>query len=137
MHKFNVMITAGQMHMDDNVRARMTRVTRGTKDGPHELLLREEVKWDTDQMRKYFHVLCKKFFKPIFKQKGTPYGEREIKAFFKYKYGPVDDMGVPESTSTYDFKTYTDFISDLNAWSIEHFECELPAHTEIEGAKDD
>lgn len=132
MYKFPVMITSGQMHMDDDVRARMTQATRGAKDGPYELLLREAVEWDVTQMRKYFHVLCKNFFKPMFKQKGHPYGEREIKEYFKHKYGDMDDMDMPISTSEYDFARYLTFINDIKGWTRDNWAMELPVKEEIE-----
>lgn len=132
MLKFSVTIKDGHMVMDEDTKARWTKATRQSKDGFYDVLLRPQVEWDVTQMRKYFHVLCKNFFKPMFKQKGHPYGEREIKEYFKHKYGDMDDMGMPISTSEYDFARYLTFINDIKGWVQHNWNMELPVKEEIE-----
>jgi hypothetical protein len=140
MHKFKVMITAGQMHMDDEVRARMTKATRGAKDGPYELLLREEVKWDTTQMRKYYHGPCLKFLVEQFKHLGHVISKDEAKQWVKTRFGPTKDIElgvgstvtVPKSTAEWDFKTYKGVLRGLDEWCMNYLSCNLPTAEEIE-----
>lgn len=140
MYKFQVMITAGQMHMDDDVRARMTKVTRGAKDGPYELLLRPQIKWDTDQMRKYFHGPVLKFLVEQFKVLGHVVSKDEVKQWAKERFGPTKEitLGIgsqtimAKSTAEWDFETYKGVLKNLNDWCANYMNCELPTAEEIE-----
>ena len=104
----------------------------------YELIVREKPRWDTDQMRKYFHGPVLKFIQEQFKVLGHIYGKDEIKELLKGLFGSKKVLGIAKgiwvckSTAEYDFKTYTQFLKDINAWCIECFECELPLAEEVE-----
>jgi hypothetical protein len=115
-------------------------VTANLKEGvDYELVIREKPRWDTDQMRKYFHGPVLKFIQEQFKVLGYVYGKNEIKEFLKKSFGDKrgstinrKTMFFDKSTSEYDFETYTKFLNDINAWCIECFQCELPLAEEVE-----
>lgn len=132
MERFPFKKVLGATLIDPEVSRAMKAGRDALPDGEYEYVCRKVPKWDTDQMRKYFHALCKKFFKPMFKQKGHPYGEREIKEYFKHKYGDMDDMDMPISTSEYDFDRYHAFLNDIADWTRDNWGEELPLKNEIE-----
>ncbi len=142
-HKFTFKVFNKQETDFDWVR--FGQVKNALPDGDYELILREKPTWDTDQMRKYFHGPVLKFIQEQFKKCGYMFGKNDIKENLKSDFGPhvkmkADDHakyfrnsgGMVKSTSEYDFKTYTQFLNDINAWCIECFECGLPIAEEVD-----
>ena len=106
-----------------------------------ELIIRKKISWDTDQMRKYFHGPVLKFVVEQLKGCGHTYGKDEVKQYLKERFGGKQEVSssvtgkvfrIPASTAEYDFKKYTDFLNDINAWCIECFLCELPPAEQVE-----
>lgn len=133
-HKFPFKIIYGRMVEYD--RERFAQVVRGLKDGEYEMVLRKKIKWDTNQMRKYFHKVVLDFVVEQFKQTGNIYSRDEIKQFLKERFGKrkmvTENWNIPCSTADYDFATYTKFINDINDWCIECFQCELPPAEQVD-----
>lgn len=137
IHKFKFTKLSGTIIMADAVRERRSALLRSLGDGDYEILIRPELKWDTDQMRKYFHGPVLKFIVEQFKVLGHIYTRDEIKECMKRLFGPgqfVKELNthIPKSTAEYDFATYTKFLKDINDWCIEVFQFELPTAEEVE-----
>lgn len=132
--KFKFIVTNGVVLMDDEVKARRTKYIRTLPDGIYEDIVRAEIKWDTDQMRKYFHGPVLKFVVEQFKVLGYAYGKEDVKHYLKDLCGlrTANKFNMLKSTSEYDFKTYVKFLNDINAWCITIFECELPPSDEVD-----
>jgi hypothetical protein len=136
--KFKFKIAQGQVIFDDATKQRRTDYVRSLPDGEYEDVIRPEIKWDTDRMRKYFHGPVLKFIVEQFKGLGCLYSKDQVKEYLKLQFGPTTESKtgrmviIPKSTSEYDFKTYTQFLKDINLWCIECFECELPPSDEVE-----
>ncbi len=104
-------------------------------DGEYEMIIRPKMRWDTDQMRKYFHGPVLGFVVDQFKVLGHVYTKEDIKQYLKMSFGKTEIVcgnAMPKSMSEYDFKTYTKFLNDINDWCIDIFECELPCAEQIE-----
>ena len=140
-HKFQCKIYSGQMI--DLDRDRFSQAIHAQKDGEYEIILRPKINWDVAQMRKYFHGPVLTFVQEQFKGVGCMYSKDQIKENFKYDFGPREEVpveklamrntvGIAKSMAEYDFKTYTKFLNDINAWCIEAFQCELPTAEEVE-----
>jgi hypothetical protein len=105
----------------------------------YEMVIREKPRWDTDAMRKYFHGPVLKFVNEQFKGVGCIYSKDELKSFLKASFGPYQDVPtgkvkihIPKSTSEYDFKTYTQFLKDIDSWCMDCFGAGLPLAEEVE-----
>jgi len=107
-------------------------VVHAQVDGEYDIILRPRIKWDVAQMRKYFHGPVRDFIVCQFKELGLIYTKTQVKDYLKGKFGLIDERGFAESTATYDFKTYTEFLNNINFWCIETFECELPVAEQVE-----
>lgn len=140
MLKFSVTIKDGQMTMDAETKARWTKATRQSKDGFYDVLLRPQICWDTDAMRRFFHGPCLKFLVEQFKGLGHVTSKDEAKHWVKSKFGPTKDvklgvgstMTVPKSTAEWDFETYKGVLRNLDEWCMNYLNCNLPTAEEIE-----
>lgn len=143
IQKFLFKKVTGCVLMDGKVAKRRTEYISSLKDGEYEIVIRPVVKWDVARMRKYWHGPVLAFIQEQFKVVGCMYSKDQIKEYLKTAYGPKNDLirtkdgGVitifmEKSCSEYDFATYTKFLKDINAWSIECFGYELPASDEVE-----
>ena len=115
----------------DRTKFAMTQATL-KEETEYELVIRLKPKWDVEGMRKYFHGPVRKFIKSRFHSDGNHYSVDEIKEYFKYKYGKKDALGVPISTSHYDYEMYVQFLSDIKAWVRENLKAELPERDDVE-----
>lgn len=121
--KLRIKITNGQMELD---RQSLSTHLATMKDGPYDLIIRPEIKWDVDKMRKYFHGPVINFVKSMFHEIGHGYSKNQVKEYMKSEHGKTDKMGLPASTSTYTFEDYKKFLNDINVWCIECFKIGIP-----------
>lgn len=135
-HKFQYKICNGQMVDMDWERFRQLKSSQ--PDGEYEILVRKQVNWDTDQMRKYFHGPALGFIVDQFRRLGSSVSKSQAKEYLKCEFGPALDIAhgaipsLPQSMSEYDFDTYKQFLTNVNAWCVECFECELPPAEQVE-----
>ena len=80
-----------------------------------------------------------KFTFKVFNKQEVDFGKTEIKDLLKTLFAEHEmvqlgkrKVAMPKSTSEYDFKTYTAFLNDINAWCIECFSCELPLAEDVD-----
>ncbi len=105
-----------------------------------ELLLRKEINWDTDQMRKFFHGPVRKFILEERRKQGNLMTADQLKDDLKQMYGPkvsrknLSGMMVeePKSTGDYTFDDYVDFLNSINLWCIEELGYEFPPAEKVE-----
>jgi len=134
-HKFQYKVCKGQVVDLDWDRFR--ELHKGLPDGDYDLIQRPQISWDTEQMRKYFHGPVLKFVVEQFRGLGTSVSKSQAKEYLKAEFGPdVSVTGlcvaVSVSTSEYDFETYKEFLTSINAWCVECFNCELPPAEQVE-----
>lgn len=129
--RFPVQVHAGQL-INFN-RDRFTELIHTSKDGDYEIIFRKKVNWDVEQMRNYFHGPVLDFIQEQFKKARRTYGKKKIKEMLKEEFGSREHIKVGKkriwdvkSTGDYTHSEYYKFLSDLNTWCIDCFECELP-----------
>ena len=137
MYKFQVQIVSGQM-INLN-KDRFTQMLRGSKDGDYELLWREKVEWNVEQMRKYFHGPALDFIREELKKLKRIYAKKKIKEMLKEELGPRELVEIgkrkiwdAKSTGDYAFDEYKKFLCDLDQWCIDCFKVGLPPAEEVE-----
>lgn len=134
-HKFQFTICTKEIvGMDWN---RFNTVRASLPNGEYELILRKQISWDTDQMRKYFHGPALGFIVDQFRRLGTSVSKSQAKEYLKGEFGPdVSVTGlcvvVSKSMSEYDFETWKEFLTAVNAWCVACFESELPPAEQVE-----
>ncbi len=108
-------------------------------NGNGELIDREEIRWDTDQMRKFFHGPVLEMIEGIERNAGNTDGKAQIKADFKALYGPWVERKIGKkiiqtlkSTGDYTFDEYCKFLKDINAFCMENYQCEIPPAEQVE-----
>jgi hypothetical protein len=138
-HKFQFNKLNGKVQIDEATSKRRTELISSLPDGDYEIIIRKQVKWDVDKMRKYFHGPVLGFIVEQFKITGNIFGKNEVKMMLKGLFGKSKDVKtgvhttvVPCSASEYTFADYAKFLKDINAWCIECFQCELPPSNEVE-----
>ena len=137
IYKFPLTIFKGQVTKFDHDRYLQTR--KNLPDGEWEVLIRKVIKWDTDQMRKFFHGPVLEMIEGIERNAGNTDGKAQIKADFKALYGPWVERKIGKkiiqtlkSTGKYTFAEYKKFLKDINAFCIENYDCELLPAEEVD-----
>ena len=104
-----------------------------------EVLIREQINWDTDQMRKYFHGPVRAFILGELRKKPFLTTADQLKRDLKLLFGPKitrvslsGSIEEPKSTADYTFKEYLDFLNRINEWCIEKLGFELPPAEMVE-----
>ena len=105
-----------------------------------EILIRKEINWDTDQMRKYFHGPVRAFVLDEMRKTGFTTTASQIKYDFKEMFGSrvsrvgLDGKTVEEikSTGDYTFEEYVDFLNRINEWCIDKLGVGLPPAEKVE-----
>ena len=118
----------------DDFKQAMVQFERG------EILIREEVDWDTHQMRKYFHGPVRAFILEELRKTGFNTTADQIKFDFKQMYGPKFNrvglngktMTEPKSTADYNEKEYCEFLNRIDEWSMGKLGCGLPPAEKVE-----
>ncbi len=135
-HKFQFRICKGvAIDMDW---LRFKDVTVHLPDGDYDLIVRKQISWDVAQMRKYFHGPALGFIVDQFRRLGSSMSKNQIKEYLKSEFGPCSAIAhssippMPDSMADYDFETYKKFLTDVNCWCVECFNCELPPAEEVE-----
>jgi hypothetical protein len=136
--KFAFTVTNGTILMDDKTKQRRTDYMKTLKDGEYEDVIRPEIKWDTAQMRKYFHLIMK-FIRIECQKQGHVTTEAQLKLDFKEMFGPkvtkktlLGVQEVPISTTLYDVEIYRQLITDVKAWCEDKMHFGIPDKDEIE-----
>ena len=136
-NKFKYVVTdTGQIIKDwtiDELELSMRNEKRG------EILVREEIEWTVDQMRRYLHGPCTKFIVEMFKDRGDVYTDKEIHSFIRDQFLPVSTKEVsgkilrkPVSSESIGRKRYIQWINDVNDWCIKEFGMGLPPAEKVE-----
>lgn len=135
-YKFQFKVISRQMiDMDWE---RFKELKGGLPDGDYELIVRKQISWDVAQMRKYFHGPALGFIVDQFRRLGSSVSKNQVKEYLKGEFGPDREVShpnipaMPESMANYDFETYKDFLTKVNCWCVECFQCELPPAEEVE-----
>ena len=105
-----------------------------------EVLVREQMEWNVEQMRKYLHGPATKFFIAMFKQHNgivftTPEMHRWLRdAFLDGKWKKVGSKTVycPISSESLGRKGYHKWIKDMNEYCMDAWQCELPPAEQVE-----
>ncbi len=105
-----------------------------------EILLRKEISWDTDQMRKFFHGPVRAFILEELRKTGLLMTADQLKDDFKLMYGPKVSrknlsgqmVEEPKSTSDYTFDDYLEFLNSINLWCVQNLGFEYPAAEKVE-----
>ncbi len=105
-----------------------------------EILIREEVEWDTDQMRKYFHGPVRAFILEELRKTGFNTTADQIKFDLKQMYGPkYNRVGLngktttePKSMADYSEKEYCDILNRTDEWCMDKLGCGLPPAESVE-----
>jgi hypothetical protein len=136
--KFLFQVAQHQVQMDDGTKTRKTEYTKALPDGEYEMIIRKRVKWNTDRMRKYFHLIMK-FIRIECQKQGHVTTEAQLKLDFKDMFGPKEDkktlLGkkqVPISTSYYDAEMYRLLITDVKAWCIDKMHFDIPDKDDLD-----
>jgi len=136
IYKFPMTIFKGQVTAFDL--ARYTDTRKKLPDGDWEILIRKAVKWDTDQMRKYFHGPVLEMVEGCERNQGRSTSKNQLKIDLKTLYGPMEDtvvgtktIRVLKSTADYTFDEYRDFLKNINAFCIENYQCEIPPAEQV------
>lgn len=135
-HKFQFTVCSTQIV--DMDWSRFNTVRASLPDGEYELVMRKQISWDTDQMRKYFHGPALGFIVDQFRKLGTSVSKAQAKEYLKSEFGPDDEVNhpgipnIPRSMSGYDFETWKLFLTNVNAWCVECFNCELPPAEQVD-----
>ncbi|KKK66188.1 hypothetical protein LCGC14_2966600 [marine sediment metagenome] len=137
IYKFPLTIFKGQVTKFDHDRYLRTR--KGLPDGEWEVLIRKAIKWDTDQMRKYFHGPVLEFVEGCERNQGRSTSKAQLKIDIKTLYGPMEDaivgtkkIQVLKSTGDYTFDEYKNFLNNINAFSMENYNCEIPPAEQVD-----
>ena len=94
-----------------------------------EMIIRKEINWDVSKMRRFFEGPVCTHIKNLYAERGMAVGKGVIREALKIRFiGYNGDAGlfIPESTTTLDFKKFTEFLRDINAWCMDEFGCGLP-----------
>ncbi len=136
-YKFPLTIFKGQVTKFDHDRYLRTR--KSLPDGEWEVLIRKAIKWDTDQMRKYFHGPVLEFVEGCERNQGRSTSKAQIKIELKTLYGPMEEktigtkiIQILKSTADYTFDEYCKFLKDINAFCMENYQCEIPPAEQVE-----
>ncbi len=105
-----------------------------------EILIRKEISWDTDQMRKFFHGPVRAFILEELRKTGLLMTAGQLKDDFKLMYGPKVSrknlsgqmVEEPKSTSDYTFDDYLEFLNSINLWCVQNLGFEYPPAEKVE-----
>ncbi len=108
------------------LRTYLSRFKEGTK---LEMIVREEINWDVGKMRRFFEGPVCTHIKNLYAERGIAVGKGIIREALKTRFiGCNTDAGlvIPESSTTLDFKKFTEFLKDIDNWCMDEFGCGLP-----------
>ena len=129
-NKFQFETIANVIQIDrESLDASMRTLVRG------EVIVREKIDWNTDQMNKFFHGPVRKFLRQQFKEKGTIKSMDEVKTWAKEEFlGKVEENGFSflRSSSSLGRSEYIEFLKDIDAWCQEWFGCGIPEPEQID-----
>ena len=109
-----------------------------------EVIVREPIEWNTEQMRKYFHGPIRKYFVQEWRNLGVNKTVDDVKYELKKQYGARQDKSVTlkdgrtiiveelKSTGRYDKKDYKELLLGANIEAIDKFGRGIPEPDKIE-----
>jgi hypothetical protein len=104
-----------------------------------EILIREQIEWTTDQMRKYLHGPCTKFIIECLKEKGLVMTTNGVHEFLRTEFLPKTakavggkNMILTVSSESIGRKQYIKWINDIDSWCIQSFGIGLPPAEKVE-----
>ena len=137
MYKFKMKMFKGEPIEFDLKRWQATR--RGLPNGDYEIIIRQAKEWDTERMRKYLHGPALKHVRDCERESGSSKSVQIIKHELKLLYGPREESKIGakvvqklKSTNDYTRAEYIQFLSDVDAFCKDEYQCGLPPAEEVE-----
>lgn len=136
--KFKTTRQKGQWETTIEVAEKYAEYKNSCKDGTYYYVLFPEVKWNTEQMRKYLHGPVFDFILAELRKKPYVTTKTQIKKDFKNMFGPKVEKrtlnGVeqePISTSTYSVDEYHAFINRIDEWCMDKLKVSIPSIEQV------
>ena len=100
-----------------------------------EIIVREKIEWNTENMRKFLHGPVIRFLREQFKEKGTIKSKDDVKNWVKDEFlERVRENGFSflRPTASLSRAEYIVLLKDIDAWCQEWFGCGIPEPEKIE-----
>lgn len=134
-HKFGYEIVSRQIiNLDWD---RLKEVMKTHRHG--EIVVRDKIEWNYDQMRKFLHGPVTEFMIAMFKQhNGMVFTNKEMHKWLRDSFLPGEPEEVagklipqPVSSETIGKAGYIKWLKDINEWCQDAWQCDLPPAEEV------
>ncbi len=126
--------------------ARLATYIGSIKDGKKmELIIREKIDWNADQMKKYFEGPVVDFFVERYRDEGVAFGKGDVREGLLGRFlgwTEANEFGQKHALSrtTLDAPKdgkcprtrWIEFLRDINAYCMDRFHCELPSANNVD-----
>jgi len=135
--KFKTSKVMGQWQTDAETCTKIADYKRTCRNGEYYFILFPKIKWNTDQMRKYFHGPVLKFILGELRKKPYFTTKDQLKDDFKKMFGPKTEKRdlkgdyIPLSTAEYSADEYQDLIKRIDEWCMEKLNTRVPTIEEV------